>query len=65
MKSHRKTGWFSLLGLLLILAIVTISPAVAAPILPHTFYGNVTIGSQPAPVNTHITASVTGGGGDL
>jgi len=65
MRSLKKTGWFSLIGLLMILSICAIAPATAAFQLPHRFYGDVTINGIPAPVGTHITASVTGGGSDV
>jgi hypothetical protein len=49
----------------MILSICAIAPATAAFQLPHRFYGDVTINGIPAPVGTHITASVTGGGSDV
>ncbi len=65
MRSQRKAGWFVLLGLLMTFAICAGAPAGAAnPILPHRFYGNVTISDLPAPNGTHITAVVTGGSED-
>lgn len=35
------------------------------PPLPHSFSGTITINGSPGPVNTTITAQVTGGGGTL
>jgi hypothetical protein len=65
MRSQRKAGWIVLLGLLMTFAICVGTPAGAAnPILPHRFYGNVTISDLPAPNGTHITAVVTGGSED-
>jgi hypothetical protein len=65
MRFQGKAGWFVLLGLLMTFAICAGAPAGAAnPILPHRFYGNVTISDLPAPVGTHITAFVTGGSED-
>lgn len=65
MKSQKKAGRFALIGLLITLIICAGIPAGAAdPILPHRFYGDLTIGGLPAPIGTHITASVTGGSED-
>jgi hypothetical protein len=66
MRSLKKTGWFSLIGLLMILSICTSAPVGAAEFqLPHRFYGDVTINGNPAPAETtHITATVSGGSGD-
>ena len=36
------------------------STASAQPMLPHAFYGTVTIGGQPAPLDTLVTAKVNG-----
>jgi len=51
---------------LIIIALLTLAmlifPVSAFSVLPHILYGNVTIGSQSAPLGTHITATVTGGG---
>ena len=53
----------------LILALVVIPGLTTAeenfPQTPHLFYGTVTIGSNPAPVGTLITARVEGGGGSV
>jgi hypothetical protein len=36
------------------------SPVSAQPPIPHAFYGNVTIGGEPAPLGTFISAEVSG-----
>ena len=49
----------------MILSICASAPVGAADSnYPHRFYGNVTINGNPAPVGTHITAIVTGGGSE-
>jgi hypothetical protein len=47
--------------------IICASPALGegTPILPHRFYGNVTISDQAAPPGTEITAIVQGGWGSF
>jgi len=53
----------------LILALVILPGLTIAeegfPQTPHLFYGTVTIGGNPAPVGTVITAVVEGGGGSV
>jgi len=40
--------------------LVLAAPALAQPQLPHAFYGDVTIGGQPAPVDTVVSTKVNG-----
>ncbi|MCL0036591.1 hypothetical protein M1N47_04210, partial [Dehalococcoidia bacterium] len=58
-KDKPKTGG-AVLGLLLALCLILslASPAFAVPPIPHTFFGTVTIGGQPAPVGTVVSAWV-------
>ena len=50
------------IALVLIIALVTGAAAAGGtpPTLPHQFFGNVTIGSSPAPAGTVITAMIAG-----
>ena len=56
-----KPKWALGVALLLLLALL-VAPAHAQPIppLPHPFYGDLTIGGNPAPVGTIISAGVAG-----
>ncbi|MFA7199198.1 MAG: hypothetical protein WC093_07885, partial [Methanoculleus sp.] len=48
--------------LILILGLVAVAAGAGdpAPVLPHVFYGGVTIAGSPAPVGTEITARIGG-----
>jgi hypothetical protein len=57
----RNTPHRIILGLYLaFLLLYFASPVSAQSRLPHAFYGNVTIGGQPAPLGTFISAEVSG-----
>ena len=43
---------------LVCLLLFLVSPVYAQPLLPHAFYGDVTIGGQPAPLGTVVSAKV-------
>ena len=60
MRSMERTGW--ILAVACILASLAVCSPVNAvdPILPHIFYGDAKINGFPAPVDTTITAKVSG-----
>ncbi len=50
---------------ILLACMVSAVTADGSPVLPHNFYGNVTINGVPAPNGTVVTAEVQGGGGSF
>ena len=50
---------------ILLACMVSAATADGTPVLPHNFYGNVTINGVPAPNGTIVTAEVQGGGGSF
>jgi methionine-rich copper-binding protein CopC len=58
----RRSGLRSIFVSLVLLVLLAV-PVFADMPTPHSFYGTVTIGGSPAPVETEITAVVEGGGG--
>jgi hypothetical protein len=50
---------------ILLACMVSAVTADGTPVLPHNFYGNVTINGVPAPNGTVVTAEVQGGGGSF
>jgi hypothetical protein len=56
----RKRGWF-FYPLIIVALLLCVIPAHAdTPVLPHAFYGTLTVGGSPAAVGTVVTAKVGG-----
>ena len=50
-----------MVGLCLVCLLLCLaSPVSAQPLIPHAFYGSVTIGGEPAPLGTVVSAKVNG-----
>lgn len=48
------------LAMAVVLSLALVVPVMAVPQIPHAFYGNVTVGGQPAPDNTSVSAKIGG-----
>jgi len=56
---RRLAGAFAFLLVLSLLASLAL-PVLALPVMPHHFYGNVSIGGAPAPEGTEVSARIGG-----